>query len=121
MPSVWSLPPTGATIDGDGVLKLSDGRTFTFANVPGNGWGTGRLKKMTDAVQALIDNIVIVANMQIDDPDLAPALVGDTAYFLTKYGGRRFINADGDLTDRSTLVSFEYDGTDLIPTFTRVY
>lgn len=109
----------GATINADGVLTLTDGRTFTLADVNGNGWGAGRLRKLNEMVQEIIDHRRAISSLAADDPDRIRAEAGDDAWFLATYGGRMFIDGS-DIVSRSTLVEITFDGVELSAAWSEV-
>jgi len=116
MPSVWNRPSLSGTIVGDDSITLSDGRTLALSDVSGVEWDAAKIARLTAFVQAAIDDIQPVASL----PDRDPDKTATPAELLAKYGGRRFLDGNGNIVSRSTLVTFEYDGTDLIATWSRV-
>jgi len=109
MAAIWALPPAGATFEVDGLLRLSnidpatgENVVFTFSDVPGKIGGKAWRDKATVAVQALMDNVLTRADLQIDDADKTT----DAAQLLATYGERRTLDGGG-LVDRSTIFSWE--------------
>jgi hypothetical protein len=102
--AIWAT--SGAhTLSTDGVLTLSDGRTFTLDDIPGNGFNANRLRKINAAAQELIDHRVPISSLPPEDPDRIFGELGDDAWFEIEYEGRMFISDDGlDIISRSTLV-----------------
>lgn len=111
MVSVWV---TNGAIVGDGSITLNDGRTFTLDDIPGNSWNKNRIGKLTVAIQAILDDRRLIADLEDIDPDKVHALAGDDAWFTARYGGRMFIDGDG-VVSRSTLISFTFVDGDLVP------
>jgi len=124
MVSVWISPALSGSIDADGVVRLSDGRTFDLSSVPGNGYNANRLGKINDRIQQAIDQTVLRTDLPVEDPDRTAT----AAELLAVYGNRVFISdADGTpnasglwLTTRHVTITLAWDGTDLIPTITEV-
>ncbi len=99
----------GATLEADGQLVLSDGRTFSLSDVPGNGFNANRLRKISAAAQEfLFDNRRPISSLSTDDPDRIHAEAGDEAWFLATYGGRMFI-VGLDIVDRADKISFTFE------------
>lgn len=116
MPSIWVTPPESGTIVESGVIRFSDGQTFTLSSVPGKGWKTSRLGKLAVAVQAMLDRKLVIADLPEDDIDKN----ADAAELQGRYGNRRFHDGSGNLVDRSTLFSVEFVNDDLFITMKRV-
>jgi len=111
MVSVWV---TNGAIIADGQLVLSDGRTFTLSDIPGQGFNQNRLNKIIAAVQSIIDVRLLIADIPDGDLDQTPALAGDDAFFLATYGGRVFLDGNERVT-RSTLIDITFENGELIP------
>jgi sugar/nucleoside kinase (ribokinase family) len=104
---------------GDVVLIGGDGqeRTFNLSEIPGgNNWNAQKLAKLTERAQALFDVVVALADL----PDDEPTKTMTAAELLAKYGNRVFLDGQGNLVSRATLISFTHDGTKLIPRAERV-
>jgi hypothetical protein len=124
MVSIWVLPPEIGTITDEGIVRLSDGRTFDLSSVAGNGFNANRLGKINKAIQAEIDDIRLLSSLAADDPDKTAT----PAELLAQYGGRMFLSdADGTpndtgdyITSRSVLLWLTWDGNNLIPNVSTV-
>ena len=113
MPALWVLPPELGTIDDEGVVRLSDGRTFDLSNVPGNGYNANRLKKINERILAETDTRVLLASLPVDDPDRTTD-PNTTRMFWSDADGNP--NPAGDwLTSRSVIITLSWDGNNLIP------
>lgn len=104
----------GATMNADGQVTLSDGRTFSLSDIPGNSWNANRLGKLAVAVQALFDHSRLIADLDPIDLDRVHAEVGDNVWFSDTYGGRMFIDGDS-IVSRSDLISFTFENGELVP------
>ncbi len=104
----------GTTINADGVVELSDGRLKALADISGTKWNKSRIGKLTVALQAIIDDRRLIADLEDIDPDKTHALAGDDAWFLSTYGGRMFIDGDS-VVSRSDLISFTFENDELVP------
>jgi len=63
------FPAEIGTIVDEGIIRLSDGRIFDLSNVAGNGFNKNRLAKINDAIQVEIDQLKLLTDLPIDDPD----------------------------------------------------
>ncbi len=117
MVSVWV---TNSAIIADGVVTLSNGRSLALSEIPGKNWNAKRISKLTTAVQALMDDLRNLLFLSFDDSDrlLSLAEFSKTG-FISKYGGRMFIDGDS-VVSRSDLISFTLVDGDLVPTVTAV-
>jgi hypothetical protein len=119
MVSIWVLPPEIGTIDDEGIVRLSDGRTFDLSSVPGNGFNANRLGKINKAIQRAIDDIRPVSSIPVGDADEGAT----AADLLARYGGRVFFSdADGTpnvigdyITTRNVLIWLTWENNRLMP------
>jgi hypothetical protein len=109
--SVWVKPPLTASIDEDGVVRLSNGREFALSDIPGNDWTQPRLAKLSEFAQNFFDHIEPLASLPEDDPDKTAT----AAQLFAQYGNRRFLDGKGNIVSRSTEISFTHDGARLVP------
>jgi hypothetical protein len=120
MVAIWVAPALSGSIDDDGVVRLSDGRTFNLSDVPGNGYNANRLAKINARIQQAIDDTYLRTSLPIDDPDRTAT---NADFIAQGYGGRMFrsdangvLDDAGDyITSRTTLIWLTWDGTNLIP------
>ena len=102
-----------------GTLTTVDGRVFTLDDIPGNGWNSAtRRERLAEAIQALVDeeNTFTLTSLPSDDPDKTAT----AAELFAEYGNRVFLDGNGNIVHRTSAISFDWDGTDLIPITTTV-
>jgi hypothetical protein len=106
MVAIWASGDT--SLSSDGVLTLSDGRTFTLSDVPGNGFNANRLAKINAAAQEILDYRQAITDLPPEDPDRINAEAGDNSWFLSTYGNRVFIDGS-DIVTRNTSITIALD------------
>lgn len=123
MVAVNVRPSRAARHVDDGDIVLSNGRSTLLSSIPGGiTWTRQKLDRLTNAVQAQTDDIWDRSLLPLDDPDRTMT----AAEFTAIYGGRGILDPPdaasdtGNIIWRSTLVSFTFNGDDLVPVMTMV-
>lgn len=115
MVSVHVRPRRAASHIDDGDIVLTNARTTLLSSISGVTWTRQRLQRLSNAVQAQMDDRRLIADLAVDDADRIMAALSDAdAQFTAKYGGRMFIDGDS-IVSRSDEISFTLVDGDLFP------
>lgn len=115
---IWVRPIRTTRHIDDGDIVLTNTRTVLLSDISGVDWTRQRMDRLTNAVQAQMDNILAISSLDVADPhrfEHEADPVNAAALLLAKYGGRVFYRGT-DIVFRSTKISFTLgpDG-DLVP------
>lgn len=107
MVSVWVKGDITAALDSNGTVELSDGRTFSLSSIPGNSLNAARLARINTAIQAFVDNRVLLSSLSADDPrkTVDPALPG---VYWSDADGNPMSSGATHLTERPARVWIDY-------------
>ncbi len=118
MVSVYVRPSRTARHVDDGDIVLTNGRTTLLDDIPGGiTWTRQKLQRLTNAVQAQMDDIQPISSLPPEDPDRFEHEADPekaAALLLAKYGGRRFYRGT-DVVSRSDVISFTLVNGDVWP------
>lgn len=117
MVSVSARAPIGASIEADGVIRLTNGRELSLASIPGGSWNAQKLVRGAALLQALIDTITPLTDLDPLDPDRITD-PGRPEWYHSDSEGSPVASGATHITHRPTVVSLAMVDGNLMLGFT---